>query len=161
MAYDRSGLDQVAYGDSLGEFAFTAGATMTIKGPRGKVGIVRDFEADVTTSIVGTTSVPEIQVGISSGDSTYGRFRMGTTASLGYGTGAFRASQLAVTGNPPRVLSDFSGHIVLDGGTAPNLGGRIPADTAFTIAVVAAVGSAAGKARLRVYIEWIGSNMGG
>lgn len=154
--------DKETYGPELGEFAFTGGATLNVKGPKGKVGFVRDMIADVTTSIVGTTSVPEIQVGISSGDTTYGRFKLGSTASLGYGTGVFRASQLAsITGNPPRVSTLFTGHCVLDGGTAASLAGRIPADTAITIAVAAAVGSAAGKARLRVVIEWVGQNIGG
>lgn len=160
MSYEVGKIEN--YGTELGEFAFTGGVTLNVRGPKGCVGIVRDFLVDVTTSIIGTTSVPEIQVGISSGDTTYGRYKLGTTASNGFGTGAFRASQAtSLVGNPPRTSGLFSGHIVLDGGTAASFAGRIAADAAFTIAVAAAVGSAAGKARIRVFIEWVGSNIGG
>ena len=138
------------YGAELGTFTLSAGATLTVKGPKGCTGFVREMIADVTTSIVGTTSVPEIAVGLSSADATYGRYRLGTTASTGYGTGVFRASQEAITGNPPRTLADYAGHVLLERA-------RIPADTAFTIAVVAAVGSPAGAARLKVRIDWHGS----
>jgi hypothetical protein len=97
---------------------------------------------DVTTSLVGTTTVPEIQVGISSGDTTYGRYRLGTATGgvgLAYGVGPYRASAEAITGNPPRTLADYVGHVVLDGGPLTSKGiaggsygtqvpaGRIPA----------------------------------
>lgn len=147
MSYDRPLTE--TYGPDLGEFAFTGGASLNVIGPKGCVGYIRDLVADVTTSIVGTTTVPELGAGISSGDYSYGRFRLGSTASLGYGTGVHRASQKAWTGNPPRTLSDFAGHVALE--TA-----RIPADTAVVLFVVAAVGSAAGKARLRFQINWHG-----
>ncbi len=119
--------------------AGATGVTHQIMGPRGKVGFVRDLAADVTTSLVGTTTVPELQVGISSGDYTFGRYRLGTTAILGYPTGYHRASMEPITGNPPRTLADFAGHVVLDGGPFTSSGiaggsygtvvpsGRIPA----------------------------------
>lgn len=120
----------------------TFGATSVthyIVGPKGKVGFVRDVFCDVTTSLVGTTTVPEIDVGISSGDYTFGRYRLGTVISTGYGIGPHSASQEAITGNPPRALADFAGHVVLDGGPLTTSGiaggsystqmpaGRIPA----------------------------------
>ena len=137
MSYENA--DNVTY-----EWAESAtfGATSVvhyIQGIRGKVGFVRDLAVDITTSMVGTTSVPEIQVGISSGDTTYGRYRLGTTASAGYGISYWSASDDPfIVGNPPRTASDYAGHIVLDGspytssGTAGGsystvlLQGRIP-----------------------------------
>ncbi len=115
------------------------GVTHQIMGPRGKVGFVRDLIAEVTTSLVGTTTVPELLVGISSGDFTYGRYRLGTAITTGYGTGIHRASAEFITGNPPRVAADFASHVVLDGGPLTSQGiaggsygtvvpnGRIPA----------------------------------
>jgi hypothetical protein len=147
MSYDNP--IRECYGEALGSVVVTASQTMTMIGPKGCVGFVRDLVAEVTTSIVGTTSVPEMTVGTSSGDFTYGRHRLGTTASTGYGVGVHRASQKAWTGFPPRTLSDFAGHVSLE--TA-----RIPADTAITLSVTLAVGSAAGALRPRFDIEWIG-----
>lgn len=111
-------------------FAFaedaTFGATSVthqIIGPRGKVGYVRDILVDITTSLTSTGTVPEVRIGISSGDYTYGRYRLGLTASTtSYGTGMHRASVEAWTGNPPRTLTDFPGHVVLDGGPLTSQG---------------------------------------
>lgn len=72
-----------------------------------------------TVSGVGATTVPEILLGISSGDSTFGRYRLGTAAAVAYSTGSHRAGAEAVTYAPTyngRVLNDFTGHVVLDGG---------------------------------------------
>ena len=147
MSYERPLTEH--YGEELGNHAFSGAATLKVKGPKGCVGFVRDIYVDVTTSIVGTTTVPEIGVGISSGDYSYGRYRLGTAIVTGYNTGSRRASQEAWTGNPPRTLSDFVGHVALE--TA-----RIPADTEISVFVVAAVGAAAGNGRIRVQIDWIG-----
>jgi len=137
MAYDISDVELYQWGQDS-----TFGATSVlhyIVGPKGKVGFVRDMLVDVTTSLVGTTAVPEVQVGISSGDFTYGRYRLGTTASNGYGVGPHRAGGEYITGNPPRLASDFASHVVLDGGPLTSAGiaggsygtvvpkGRIPA----------------------------------
>lgn len=114
MAYNVSDVELFQWAEDA-----TFGATSVthwIVGPRGKVGFVRDIIADVTTSLVGTTTVPEIDIGFSAGDSTYGRYRLGTTAIAGYGVGTYRASQELITGNPPRTLADFTGHVILDGG---------------------------------------------
>lgn len=93
-----------------------------IVGPRGKVGFVRDLLVDVTTSLVGTTTVPEIQVGISSGDTTYGRYRLGTAITTGLAVGSYSASNEQITGFPPRVATDFTSHVVLDGGPLTTAG---------------------------------------
>lgn len=136
MSYDQADIEEFSYLDST--FGGTA-VTHQIIGPKGKVGFVRDISVDVTTSLVGTTTVPEIDIGISSGDFTYGRYRLGTAVSTGYAVGMHRASTEAWTGNPPRTLGDFSGHVVLDGGPLTSAGiaggsygtqvpsGRIPA----------------------------------
>jgi hypothetical protein len=120
----------------------TFGATTVthyIVGPRGKVGFVRDIACEVTTSLVGSTTVPEIDIGYTAGDNTYGRYRLGTATGTGYNVGPFRASNELITGNPPRTLADFAGHVVLDGGPLTSSGiaggsygtvvpkGRIPA----------------------------------
>jgi hypothetical protein len=137
MAYDQSDVELWGWGQDA-----TFGATSVthfIAGPKGKVGFVRDIIVDVTTSLVGTTTVPEVMVGISSGDFTYGRYRLGTSVSAGYGVGVHRAGQEYITGNPPRLASDFASHAVLDGGPLTSTGiaggsygtvvpkGRIPA----------------------------------
>lgn len=137
MAYDISDVELYQWAES----ATWEGTSVVhyIVGPRGKSGFVRDLMVDITTSMVGTTSVPEINVGISSGDYTYGRYRLGTSASVGYNVGPYRASAEAIVGNPPRALSDYPGHVVLDGGPLTSQGiaggsygtvvpaGRIPA----------------------------------
>lgn len=137
MAYEVSDVELYQWPE-LVAWAGT-GTSRWIIGPRGKVGFVRDLMAEVTTSMVGTTSVPELQVGISSGDYTYGRYRLGTATATGYSTGPHRASAEAWTGNPPRTLADFTGHMVIDGGPYTSAGisggsygtvipkGRIPA----------------------------------
>ncbi len=144
--------------------------THNIVGPKGKVGFVRDISVDVTTSLVGTTTVPEIDVGISSGDYTYGRYRLGTAAGTGYGTGMHSASQEAITGNPPRTLADYAGHVVLDGGPLTSSGiaggsygtqmpaGRIAANAAVVVTCAAGTGGVpAGGGQVRLKIEWGGS----
>jgi hypothetical protein len=145
MAYDNPIVTEI-YGDVLGSWATSASVTMTVIGPKGCVGFVRDLIAEVTTSLAAATPT-ELQVGTSSGDFTYGRHRLGTSGSAGYGVGVHRASQKAWTGNPPRTLSDFAGHVSLE--TA-----RIPADTAITLTGLGVAG--AGAARIRFVIDWIG-----
>src|SRR5437588_9648801 len=80
--------------------------TFNYVGPFGKEGHVEDIIVDVTTAMVGTGTVPEIDVGTASGDPSYARYRLGTAPGTGYGTGVKRASQEAWTGNPPIALSD-------------------------------------------------------
>lgn len=137
MAYDKSDIELYQWAE-ITTWAATS-KNFYIVGPLGKVGLVRDLLVDITTSMVGTTTVPELQVGISSGDTTYGRYRLGTSSATGYNAGAFRASSELWTGNPPRALADFAGHVVLDGGPLTSAGisggsygtqvpkGRIPA----------------------------------
>jgi hypothetical protein len=151
MAYENSDVELQQWAESTGWAA--ASVVHYIVGPRGKVGFVRDLMVDVTTSMVGTTTVPELMVGISSGDFTYGRYRLGTATATGYGVGPYRASAEAITGNPPRALSDFAGHVVLDGGPLTSKGiaggsygtvvpaGRIPASGWVITSVVQGVDS--------------------
>lgn len=153
---------------------FTALFSRTFQGPPGRKGFVRDIILDVTTAIVGTTSVPEIRVGTAASDNSFARFMLGTTAILGYGTGSFRARSLCTnaqgrTGGNAMMLNDFAHHICLEGNdgsgtvstpvttTDADVGLnflQIPADTAFFITGVAAVGAAAGVADIYVDIDW-------
>lgn len=125
--------------------------TARIVGPKGRKGYVRDIMVDVTASMVGTTTVPEINVGTTSGDSTYARFRLGTSATSGYTqTAVYRASQVGgntlVDGTP--VFEDFTGHVKM--ATAP-----IPADTTAVITRTAGVGGTpAGTGTVRVIVDW-------
>lgn len=145
MAYNDAKIEQYIFPSSA--FGATT-ESQTHKGPKGKVGLVIDIETDLTADCVGTTTVPEINVGTASADTTYARHRLGTTATAG-NTSALtphRASTLA-SGSPP-VKSDFTGHVALE--TA-----RIPADTAFVISRVAGVGGTpAGTGRTIVFIKW-------
>src|SRR5467141_1063928 len=90
--------------------------TFTHIGPKGKRGLVRDVLVHITADMVGTTTVPEVAVGASSGTSEYARYRLGTSATAGYTAASSpkRASQEAITGNPPRTLSDYAGHVALE-----------------------------------------------
>jgi hypothetical protein len=122
--------------------------TFNYVGPKGREGHVEDIVADITADMVGTTAVPEIDVGTASGDTTYARYRLGTAAGTGYGTGVHRAQQEAWTGNPPIVLSDFANHLALNKA-------RIPKDTNFVITLKAGTGgSPAGVANVYLVIKW-------
>jgi len=122
--------------------------TFNYEGPSGKEGHVEDIIVDVSTAMVGTTTVPEVDVGTTSGDTSYAQYRLGTAAGTGYATGVHRASQEAWTGNPPITLSDFAGHVALNKA-------RIPKNTAFVITLKAGTGGApAGVANVYVVIKW-------
>lgn len=161
MSYDAGGShfrEQYTFTDAT--FGATT-VTHNMIGPKGCTGFVRDIIVDVTTTLVGTTTVPEIDVGTASGDVTYGRYRLGTTAIAGYTTGIHRAGQEAITGNPPRALADFAGHVILDGGPLDAnfraWAGRLPADTAFVITCKAGTGgSPAGGGAVTIIIDWVG-----
>jgi hypothetical protein len=105
-------------------------------------GFVRDIDvATPSADMVGTTTVPEITVGVSAGATEYARFRLGTTATAGYTTaqGPRRAS---------RIASAYTGHVELSKA-------RIPASANFFISRVAGTGgSPAGNAVSRVIIDW-------
>lgn len=121
-------------------------------GPKGKKGYVRDIIVLLSADAVGTTTVPEINVGTASADASYARFRLGTSATAGVtaANSPHRASQVGGNtlqdGSP--VYEDFTGHVKM--ATAP-----IPADTAFVISRVAGVGgSPAGTGETYVVIDW-------
>lgn len=121
-------------------------------GPPGKKGYVRDIDVDPTANMVGTTTVPEITVGASQGASEYARFRLGTTAILGYtsAAGPRRATQVS---NRKKTFDDFAGHVKLSQDNVPAT--VIPADTAFFISRVAGTGGVpAGTGTSRVTIDW-------
>lgn len=158
---------------SLLGFAFGAGtASRTFLGAPGKKGLVRDIVANVTTAMVGTTTVPELRVGTAASDGSFARWRMGTTAILGLGTGAFRARTLCAnaqgrTGAGAAQLNDFTNHIALEGNNGTGGGGAVTnasdtlgyaflaADTAFFITGVAGTGgSPAGTVDAYVDIDW-------
>jgi hypothetical protein len=155
---------------SIPDWAFGGGTlSKVLKGPPGKKGFVRDILATVTTAMVGTTTVPEIRVGNAASDSSFARFRLGTAAGTGYGTGDFRARSLCETaqgrtGSKARQLGDFANHIALegnDGSNSPAVAAdangflQIPADTDFYITGQIGTGGApAGTADVYVDVDW-------
>lgn len=126
--------------------------TLKIIGPKGKKGLVRDIEVHLTADAVGTTSVPEIDVGNASGDYSYARFRLGSAAGAGYAaaSGPYRASQVGgntLMDDSPS-YEDFPGHVKM--GSA-----YIPADTPAVITRTQGVGGTpAGTGIVRVTIDW-------
>ncbi len=129
--------------------------SFTIIGPFGKTGLVRDIEVGITAAMVGTTTVPEVRVGTAASANEYARFRLGTAAGTGYGTGAFRATQVGgqtlMDGTP--AFEDFTGHVVLASKQVP--ASVIPANTAAVITRVAGTGGTpAGTGVVRVTIDW-------
>lgn len=134
-------------------------------GPKGKKGLVRDIEIEITEDMVGTTTVPEIGVGdaasdLGSLDNEYGRFRLGSTAILGYTTALspnpVRASsfvnsknEVGAATNPGKQSLAYSEHVALEKAF-------IPADTPFFVSLVpGSGGSETGAGRVRVYVDWI------
>jgi hypothetical protein len=152
MSYDNP-QREVYYLPSSAYGATTA--SKTIKGPKGKKGLVRDIIVLLSADAVGTTTVPEVTVGSAAGLVEYARFRLGTTAILGYLAAAtpFRAKALTDvaagnTGGIPPALNDFAGHVQLE--TA-----SLPADTAVVISGKAGVGGTpAGTFEAYVQIDW-------
>lgn len=126
-----------------------------ILSPSGKKGTVRDIRTYVTADMVGTTTVPEINVGATAGSSEYARHRLGTTAILGNTAAGtpYRARALALgaagfTGGSAPSLTDFAGHVLLEIA-------KIPADTVFFITRTAGVGGTpAGTGITEVDIDW-------
>lgn len=154
MSYDMPDVQEYSWGQD--NFGATS-VVHYIVGPKGKVGFVRDISIDITTAMAGNTAVPEIQIGISSADATYGRYRLGTAIGTGLGVGFAEASNELIIGNPPRNLQDYAHHVELDGyptttaGVAGGtfltvaLAGRIPASG---MVVTNVVSVAAATARL-------------
>lgn len=140
-----------------------AGETVAYEfvGPKGCRGLVRDIEIEVTENMVGTTTVPEINVGAAATVAAtpsvdYARWRLGTAAGTGITTAVSpnpqRASRhiktIAEPGSGGKVSTLFSGHVALE--TA-----YITADTPFFISFREGVdGTETGAGRVRVYIDW-------
>lgn len=150
-----------AFGATTASFAYL--------GHPGKKGLVRDILARVTTAMVGTTSVPEIRVGTVASDNSCARWLLGTTATAGLATGAYRARTLCAnaqgrTGGRSIYLADFPNHINLEGNNGAGVAAvaadangyaYLPADVAFFITGIAGVGGApAGAADVYVDIDW-------
>jgi hypothetical protein len=136
-------IPSVAWGNST--------KTFNLIGPKGRRGIVYDILVDITADMVGTSTVPEVDVGLTSGSVEYARYRLGSSATSGYTAASTpkRATQEAlVTQVQPPVLTDFAGHVALE--TA-----FIPKDTAFMITLKAGTGgSPAGTSTTYVGIKW-------
>lgn len=170
MSYERVGCQTIRYtigNDTAVQFGADGEAkSYTFIGPPGKKGLVRDIEVRITEDMVGTTTVPEVGVGdaasdLGSLDNEYARFRLGSTAILGYATTAFttgnvRASSLATDSInepgaatlPGRQSTNYSEHAVLEKAF-------IPADTAFYISLVpGSGGTETGAGMVAVEIDW-------
>jgi hypothetical protein len=153
MAYDTP--QKVRYdlaGGVIVQFG-AAGETIAyqFKGPPGKKGLVRDIEIQITETMVGTTTVPEIVVGATSSATEYARFRLGTSAISGYATSTAvrRARTLAAPNSTGKyTLTDFTGHVLLETD-------YIPADTIFFITLIEGVGGTpAGAGNVWVEVDW-------
>jgi hypothetical protein len=130
-------------------------------GPKGKKGLVRDIEIEITEDMVGTTTVPEINVGSAASalgtlKTEYGRFRLGSAAGTGYATSLspnpIRASSLVNTynevGSGGKTSGRFTGHVELEKDF-------IPPDTSFFITLVAGSGGTeTGAGVVAVEIDW-------
>jgi len=139
---ERFTLPSAAYGATT--------ASQKIRGPKGKIGYVRDITVIPTADMVGTTTVPEVAVGATQGAAEYARFRLGTAVGTGYtaAQGVRRARPLATTTTTPPTLTDFAAHVQLE--TA-----RIPADTDVFVSGVQGVGGTpAGTFVAYVDVEW-------
>lgn len=157
MSYDNPQKETYVFPSSA--FGATT-ESRKLLGPKGKKGIVRDIRTYLTADAVGTTTVPEINVGTAASDAgaikaEYARHRLGTAAGTGntaagtpYRARALCASAQGNTGGKPPALNDFTGHVQLE--TA-----MIPADTAFYISRVKGVdGTPAGTGITEVDIDW-------
>lgn len=167
--YDQPIRQTYEFGTNVQEALQFGAAAETVAyefiGPKGRKGIVRDIEIEVTENMVGTTTVPEINVGAAASTAgtpsvDYARFRLGSAAGTGYATSVspnpLRASSLiqskrevGAAVNPGKQSLRFSEHVVLEKAF-------IPADTPFFISFREGVdGTETGAGRVRVEIDWI------
>lgn len=133
--------------------------SLKIKGPKGKKGLVRDIRTYLTADCVGTTTVPEINVGSAASDAgavvaEYARHRLGTSAVAGNTAAGspYRARALVLSGKYtagiPLTLSDFTSHVELEKA-------YIPADTVVYISRIKGAGGVpAGTGKTEVEIDW-------
>lgn len=168
MSYENVGAERIRYvvgNDTAIQFGADGEAkSYAFKGPKGKKGLVRDIEVRITEDMVGTTTVPEVNVGdaasdLGSLDHEYARFRLGSTAILGYDATTYpvvRASQFVdrypkepgASSNPGRQSFDYSEHVVLEKAL-------LPADTVFYISLVpGSGGTETGAGMVAVEIDW-------
>jgi hypothetical protein len=170
MSYERVGCQSIRYvvgNDTPVQFGADGEAkSYAFIGPPGKKGLVRDIEVRITEDMVGTTTVPEIGVGdaasdLGSLDNEYARFRLGSTAILGYTTSSFtsgmvRASSLVdgypnavgAATLPGRQSTNYAEHVVLEKAF-------IAADAPFFISLVpGSGGSETGAGMVAVEIDW-------
>jgi hypothetical protein len=166
MSYENVGAQRIRYevGNATPiEFGADAEAkSYAFIGPKGKKGLVRDIEVRITEAMVGTTTVPEVNVGdaasdLGSLDNEYARFRLGTTAIAGYTTtpAVRRASayvdsikEPGAATLPGRQSTDYSEHVALEKAF-------IPADTIFYVSLVpGSGGTETGAGMIGVEIDW-------
>lgn len=147
VSYDNPIRERRSFmGQAFGAEAGTK--TFTILGPKGRRGLVRDIEVEATVAMVGTDDVPEIDVGTEASDASYARFRLGTAAGTGYGTGVYRARSLVKGDGEVPKLADFDGHVELE--TA-----LLPPDTPVVITLKEGAGGIeAGTANVHIDIDW-------
>lgn len=149
MFRDYQNAQREVYESATGAFGATT-ASKSYIGPPGKVGWVRDIEVFLTADAVGTTTVPEVTVGLTAGTTTYARYRLGTSATAGITAASTpkRASSFVTGNGSAKTYEDFTGHVKLE--TA-----LLPADTVFVISGVQGTGGVpAGTGYHRVTIDW-------
>jgi hypothetical protein len=114
--------------------SLSAASTRVFRGPKGRRGRLVDILGSVTTTVVGTTSGPRLQLGVS------GALTQFADVVLANGTAAGTALVGSVLGG---LKSGVNGASL-----------EIPADTDITFGVIAAVGTPAGVADVELLIEW-------
>jgi len=142
MSYDNPKVETYTFPSSA--FGATTESRRFL-GPKGRSGRVVDIRTYLTADGVGTTTVPEVNVGSAASivgtlKTEYARHRLGTTAVLGnLAAGSpYRARALCQSNPNPggaaqNALNDYAGHVSLETS-------KIPADTPFFITRVAGAG---------------------
>lgn len=125
--------DPVSKAYSFPAIAFGTGSSQTIRGPKGKTGIVRDIHVSATVLFTAVTTSGRVDVGNSTTAAAAGSLTLGTLAAGG-------------------------SRSVLDGqdATSALVSGYIcPADTDVKVSFVAPTGgSPAGTGTVTVFIDW-------
>ena len=117
---------------SFGPNTFTGDVAESIRGPKGKKGLLRWAHAHATTTFAGATTRPKLQLGVSGTLTAYMNWDMGTLAA----GSAISTDDSLQTSNPIT-------------------NAEIPADTNLVVGLIAATGGgAAGVGRVELCIDW-------